>query len=386
MPGYDVIVLGLGAIGSAALHQLAKRGVRVLGIDCHSPPHAFGSSHGDTRITRLAIGEGIHYTPLAMRSHQIWREIERETGADLLTQCGELIISSENKSSFTHVPAFFENTFEAARRNRIVHELLDAVEIRRRYPAFNVRDDEFGYFEPEAGFVRPERCVEALLALARKHGARTHFDEQVLGFDADASGVTVATQSGSYRADRLIVAAGAWTPMLLGGDFEGLLRIYRQVLCWFEVDGNPAAYTPDRFPVFIWETQKTRQGIYGFPMIDPAGVKIATEQYDLTTTPALVDRRATPEELAATHRDFVAPYVHGVSARCAKSAVCLYTVTPDAGFIIDSLPGCERVIVASCCSGHGFKHAPALGEILSDLALGATSAFDLTPFCLARFG
>src|SRR5580692_10504360 len=163
MKRYQAIVIGLGAMGSAALYQLAKRGASVLGIDRYAPPHVHGSSHGDTRITRLAIGEGEHYTPLARRSHEIWREIEKETGADLLTVTGGLILSSPTKTAFTHVEDFFENTLAAARKHGIAHELLDAGEIRKRFPQFAVRNDEVGYFEKEAGFLRPEECVRSQL-------------------------------------------------------------------------------------------------------------------------------------------------------------------------------------------------------------------------------
>ena len=157
-------------MGSAALYQLAKRGVRILGIDRYAPPHELGSSHGDTRITRLAIGEGEHYTPLVKRSHALWREIERETGTSLLTPCGELIISSPNPSAHTHVAGFFQNTVDAARRHGIAHEMLDAAQIRSRFPAFHIRDDAFGYFEPEAGLVRPEACIAAELTLYKSAG------------------------------------------------------------------------------------------------------------------------------------------------------------------------------------------------------------------------
>src|SRR5271168_955765 len=191
MAKYDAIVIGLGAMGSAALYQLAKRGVRVAGFDRFSPPHDQGSSHGDTRITRLAIGEGAHYTPLVKRSHAIWRAIEKETGADLLTQCGELIISSTARKSSIHVEGFFQNTVDAARKFGIAHELLDANQIRARFPQFNVRDDETGYFEPEAGFVRPEACIGAELFLAEKHGATIHRNEPVLSFAPSANGVSV---------------------------------------------------------------------------------------------------------------------------------------------------------------------------------------------------
>jgi sarcosine oxidase len=382
----DVIVLGLGAMGSAALYQLAKRGVRVLGIDQFSPPHDLGSSHGDTRITRLAIGEGAHYTPLVMRSHEIWREIERETGTDLLAQCGELIISSDNKAAFTHVEGFFQNTVDAAKKFGIAHELLDATAIRARFPAFNIRDDEFGYFEPEAGFVRPERCIAAQLALAEKHGAAIQRNEKVLGFESASGRVTVRTDRGRYEADALIVAAGAWIPQLVGSEISGLLRIYRQVLTWFAVDGERREFAPGAFPVFIWELPDTRQGVYGFPDVDGAGMKIATEQYASTTAPDGGDRSVAMDDIVAMHRDYVAPYFRGVSARCTKTATCFYTVTPDAGFIVDRLPASDRVIIASCCSGHGFKHSAAMGEVLADMAQGTESRFNLTPFRLSRFG
>ncbi|HEY4125938.1 MAG TPA: N-methyl-L-tryptophan oxidase [Rhizomicrobium sp.] len=384
MSRYDVIIVGLGAMGSAALHQLAKRDVRVLGIDRFAPPHEQGSSHGDTRITRLAIGEGAHYTPLVKRSHEIWREIERETGADLLTQCGELIISSKNRKSSIHVDGFFQNTVDAACVHGIAHELLDASQIRARYPQFNIRDEEMGYFEAEAGFSRPEACIDAQLSLAKKHGAEIRMGETVLDFEPRANGVTVKTDRGVYQADKLVVAAGAWLPKFLGGDFGKLLKVYRQVLSWFAVDGDVAAYEPKRFPVFIWELPDSPQGIYGFPAID-GGLKVATEQYAATTSPDRVDRSVSAEEIEHMHRNYVAPYLKGVTSKCLKAKACLYTVTPDAGFILDTLPSSDRVIVASCCSGHGFKHSAAIGEALADKAEGLAGSLDLSPFRLGRF-
>jgi sarcosine oxidase len=381
---YDIIIVGLGAVGSAALYQLAKRGVRVLGIDRFAPPHEQGSSHGDTRITRLAIGEGAHYTPLVKRSHEIWRQIERETGADLLTQCGELIISSKNRKSSIHVEGFFQNTVDAARAHGVAHELLDASQIRARYPQFNIRDDETGYFEAEAGFVRPEACIDAQLSLAKKHGAEIRTGETVLSFTPSSNGVAVETDRGTYQADKLIVAAGAWLPKLLGSDFDELLKVYRQVLSWFAVDSDVAAYEPKHFPVFIWETRDSPQGIYGFPAID-GGLKVATEQYAATTSPERVDRSVSAEEIEHMHRNYVAPYLKGVTSKCVKAKACLYTVTPDAGFILDTLPSSERVIVASCCSGHGFKHSAAIGEALADKVEKRAGSLDLSPFRLGRF-
>jgi sarcosine oxidase len=386
MRDYDAIVIGLGAMGSATLYQLARRGARVLGIDRHAPPHALGSSHGDTRITRLAIGEGAHYTPLVKRAHAIWRELEKETRADLLTQCGELIISGAARRSSIHVEGFFQNTVEAARAHDIAHELLDAGEIRRRFPLFNVRDDEIGYFEPEAGFVRPERCMAAQLALAEHLGAKIHRNEIVETFEASSAGVTVKTDRGAYCADKIVIAAGAWLPQLLGGDFAALLSVYRQVVHWFAIEGDARALAPECFPVFIWELSDWPRGIYGIPSTDGASLKVATEQYAATTAPDSVDRSVSPQEIAEMHARVVAPNIKGITSRSVKTTVCLYTVTPDAGFIIDHLPQSERVIVASCCSGHGFKHSPAIGEILADMVQGRRPSFDISPFRLARFG
>ena len=295
MSRFETIVLGLGAMGSATACHLARRGNRVLGIDRFSPPHAFGSTHGDTRITRLAIGEGEQYTPLALRSHELWRELERETGASLMTCNGGLVISSAAKTSINHVENFFANTVAAARRFGIAHELLDAPAIRRRFPAFNIADDEYGYFEPSAGFVRPEACVAVHLAVAQGLGATLRCDEIVRGFDLSDGAVTVTTEKGAYRADRLIVTAGAWLPGLVGPEVSRHFTIYRQTLFWFDVAGRLTPFMPENFPIFIWELQDRKQGIYGFPAIDGAsgGVKIGAEHYDAATSAEAIDRIVT---------------------------------------------------------------------------------------------
>jgi len=242
MQRYDTLVLGLGAMGSAALLQLAKRGQTVAGIDQFSPPHNLGSSHGDTRVTRLAIGEGTHYTPLVMRSHELWREIEKESGRDLMTTTGGLIISSRSTTSRMHVQDFFGTTVAAAERYGIAHEILDARAIRQRFPQFNVRDDEVGYYEYEAGFLRPEACVAAQLALAEKYGASIHRNEKVLGFEESGTGVTVRTAKETYAADRLIVSAGAWLPQLIAGTYARPFKIRRQMLFWFAPEGSIAPF------------------------------------------------------------------------------------------------------------------------------------------------
>ena len=387
MERFGTIVLGLGAMGSAALYHLARRGHRVLGIDRFAPPHPHGSSHGDTRITRLAIGEGVHYTPLAIRSHELWRELERESGRMLLTCNGGLVISSEAKSSKTHVDGFLANTVAAARTYGIAHETLVASDIRRRFPPFRVADDEVGYFEPGAGFVRPEACVAAHLDCARSRGASVRVSEAATSFDADSRGVSVATERSTYAANRLIIAAGAWLPELLATPLARHFKIHRQVMFWFDVEASIASFVPERFPIFIWELQGRSQGIYGFPAIDgpQGGIKIATEAFSSSTSADTVDKAVGRDEIDATYERYVAPFVSGVNARCLKAATCLYTVTADFGFVIDVHPHSERVLIASPCSGHGFKHSPAIGEALAEWAIEGATRLDLAAFALGRF-
>lgn len=387
MARYDAIVLGLGAAGSATLYQLARQGAHVLGIDRYSPPHALGSTHGETRVTRLAIGEGAHYSPLAIRSHEIWRELEAATDAKLLTTNGGLIISGATSRKTFHGASFFATTVEAARRHKIPHELLDANQIRQRFPQFAITDAEKGYFEPSAGFVRPEECIRVQLKLAESLGAEILRNETVTGFAQEGNRVTVTTKHARFDADQLVVAAGPWLPGLLGDKYSRHFRILRQTLHWFDVEANHAQFTPDRFPIFIWELPNARGGTYGFPAIDgkSGGIKIATEQFEVTTTAESVNREVSAAEAESVYRDFVAPCFPAVGARCVKSAVCLYTVTDDFGFVVDRHPDFERIIVASPCSGHGFKHSAALGEAIADLTLDRKSRFDLRAFSFARF-
>lgn len=379
---FDAAVLGLGALGSATLFQLSRRGVRVLGIDQFAPPHPYGSSHGATRITREAIGEGRHLTPIAQRSHQLWREIEHEAGVSLFSATGLLILSGAERTSYTHVPNFFANTIAAAREHKIPHELLDASEIRRRFSQFRLRDDESGYWEPGGGYVRPEECIAAQLGLARKYGAKTQLNEHVSAFHAGAEGVILECANNTYCARTLIVAAGPWLPGLLESGPASAFRVFRQTTFWYPASDD--SFGVEQFPVFIWELSGRSQPLYGFPDIDGAGVKIATEQFETATHPANVDRNVSPAECGSMHQSYVAPFLPALGARCTRASACLYTVTSDFNFVIDRHPDDERVILASCCSGHGFKHSAALGEALAEITLEGKSRLDLAPFRRTR--
>ena len=301
----DVVVVGLGAVGSAATYHLAKQGRRVCGFDSYHPPHSNGSSHGETRITRLAIGEGEEYTPLAMRSHELWTEIHRETGVDLLVACGGLIISNRSEAKQSHgVSGFLDNTVRAAQKYKIPHEQLSAADIRSRFPQFRVADHEEGYFEPSAGYLHVEACIEAQLKLAKdRYGAELHTDTPIATYRAGRDGVEVVTASGeTYHADQLFVSAGAWLPKLVKLDppYNDLFRVTRQVMHWFDVPAPRERFAPPAFPVFIWEPAGKAQPIYGFPLTSldaSSGVKIATEGKDVVD-PDSVDRT----EPNGTHR------------------------------------------------------------------------------------
>ncbi|HEY7357360.1 MAG TPA: N-methyl-L-tryptophan oxidase, partial [Ktedonobacterales bacterium] len=227
---YDAIVLGLGAMGSATLYQLAKRGKRVLGLDQYVPPHTLGSTHGDTRITRQAIGEGAEYVPLTLRSYELWREIEQLTGQDLLTITGGLIMASQSSPDPMHgAESFLKTTIATAEQFGIAHSILETDQIRQRFPQFQLVGDEIGYYEENAGFLRPERCIEAQLALAERFGATIQTGEQALAYESDAtnSGVTVRTARGHYTAEKLVIAAGPWIGSLIEDTYARCFTVYR---------------------------------------------------------------------------------------------------------------------------------------------------------------
>ena len=382
----DVVVVGLGAVGCAALHRLALSGVRAVGIDRFHPPHDMGSSHGESRITRLAVGEGSAYAPLVRRSHDIWRELEAASGEELFLQTGGLIIGpSDGPASHHGKDDFVRRTIAVATEHAIPHEVLDANAIAARYPQFVLRGNEMACFEPSAGLLFPERCIAVQLRLATASGAVVHYGEAVTDIiDADG-GVTIRTGQRVVHAARAILTAGSWLPGLVGGRMREVTSVYRQTLHWFPVH-DPAEYAPGRFPVFIWmHGTADTDYFYGFPTL-PGGctVKVASEQYAGAVHPDEVDRKVSAIESKAMFGQHVEGRLRRVEAGVQRSAACLYTVTPDSGFILDSLSNQPNVLVASACSGHGFKHSAAVGELMARHALAA-GPVETGPFALARF-
>jgi len=370
---FDVIVLGLGAMGSAALYQLSSRKASVLGLDQFRPPHDLGSSHGETRITRIACGEGPEYSVFARRSHDIWRELERKTGRELLSQNGLLVISGQGPRAANHEkPAFLQTTIDAAKAAGVGYETLTGLAARKRFPAFNLRDDDVVYFDKVGGFVRPEACVQTQLELAEANGAVIRTGEAVTGFEQRDAVVEVRTAQAVYKARQLVVSAGAWLPGLLPANHRAPFTVRRQVLYWFRANGDSFdSFLPENFPVYIWQLPAP-QSIYGFPAVHgpDGGIKLATEQYSDESTPQSVDRTAGAAEIERMYETYVAPYFPALMPQPIRTKVCLYTCVAGARFIIDRHPELDRVIIASPCSGHGFKHSAAIGDALAQMALG----------------
>lgn len=371
----EAIVVGLGAMGSAACLQLAARGMSVIGLDQYEPPHPYGSTHGDTRITRLAVGEGAEYVPLVRRSHELWRQIEEETGERLLTQCGGVILSRP-------ASPFFEATRALAHRFAIGHERLSNAELRDRFPMFAVDDLTEGYYEPEAGYVRPEPAVRAQLELALRHGAELRLGERVHTWAAAAGRVAVTTDAGTYEAEQLVLCAGPWIPELFPEGTD-IFAVHRQLLYWFPVR---AGYGQLRdMPIFVWDFGGERpafvhlHGFYGFPAVDgpSGGVKLATETYKMTTKPDRHPHPASQAETAEMYRDYVQARLPWLGPEPVRTVSCLYTCTRGNRFVIDRHPDHEAVLIVSPCSGHGFKHSAAIGEAVAQWVVNGPAGPDI---------
>ena len=385
---FDTIVCGLGAMGSAAVYQLAKRGNKVLGLDRFSPPHANGSSHGESRIIRQAIGEGEEYVPLVLRSYELWREIEKEIGKKLLTITGGLTLESQKSEAVMHGRRdFLDQSIRCAAKFDICHEILETADIRKRYPQFAVTDER-AYFEYETGFLRPELCIEAQLHLARKHGAVVQTNETVVSVETrESSGVTVKTSRGTYYAEKVIVTAGPWIIRFLPPAYAPLFNVYRQVMYWFDIrEDCRSTFAPPGFPIFIWIFGRGGEfGFYGFPTLDGKTVKIATEQFTTVTDPDHAQTAVGMEEKQLMYRDYVQGRLPEISDRCETAASCLYTTAPDSNFVIDVHLDNDRIMIASPCSGHGFKHSAAIGEVLAEQVVDGKSEIDISSFSLTRF-
>lgn len=368
--GYDTIVLGLGAVGSAAAYHLARRGRRVLGLDRFAPPHTYGSSHGGSRIIRKAYFEGAMYVPLLDRAYVLWRELEREADTTLLHLTGGLMIGGKDST-------LIRGARESAEAHGIPHELLPAGTVQARFPAFRLPDDHVALWEPEAGWLDPEACIRAHLDAARRHGADLHVDEPAIAWHADAEGVEVTTGRAAYRARTLAVCAGGWMKELVP-DLDLLLRVERQVNGWFRPKADARVLAPERCPVYLWEYAPGFL-LYGFPDLG-RGVKAGLHHHGVCVDhPDALQRDVEAGDVEAL-RGVLRRLLPGADGPLVHAATCFYTNTPDEHYAIGRHPRDARVVVASACSGHGFKASSAVGEAVADLVEGGPAHVDLAPF------
>jgi sarcosine oxidase len=373
VPGYDVIVAGLGGMGSAAVHHLAARGHRVLGLERFGPGHDRGASHGGSRITRQSYFEGAEYVPLLLRAYELYDRLAADSGRDVITLTGGVMVGRPESRTVSGALA-------SARQWGLEHEMLDAAELRRRFPTMAPTPDEVALYEAKAGFVRPERTVLAQLDLATKHGADLRFHEPMESWEpAAGGGVRVRTASGEYTAGQLVITPGPWAPRLLA-DLGVRFRIERQVQHWFRPRGDLDAFLPDRHPIYIWEPAEGSQ-MYGFPAIDgpDGGAKIAFFRRGTETTPEALDTSVHPAEIDEMARG-AGRILPDLPGEWLRGEPCMYSTTPDEHFVISRHPAHEAVTVACGFSGHGFKFVPVVGEVLADLATAGTTAHPIDLF------
>ncbi|GAA2604855.1 N-methyl-L-tryptophan oxidase [Paractinoplanes durhamensis] len=372
MSSYDVIVVGLGGMGSATVLQLAARGVRVLGLEKYGPAHDRGASHGGSRITRQSYFEGAEYVPLLLRSYELFDQLATDSGRDVIMLTGGLMIGRPESRTVSGSRA-------SAEKWGLRHEILDAAEIRRRFPTLAPEHDEIALFEAKAGLVRPEATVAANLELAGRKGADLRFDEPMTSWEPAGDGVRVTTAKGTYTAGQLVITPGPWAPELLA-DLGVPFAIERMVQFWFTPRGGIDPFRPDRHPIYIWEDTEGGQ-IYGFPAIDgpDGGAKIAFFRRGTPTTPDTLDTEVHPGEIAEMTA-YCGKRLPDLPGAFLRGEPCMYSTTPDEHFVISRHPAHEAVTVACGFSGHGFKFVPVVGEIVADLATTGTTAHPIGLF------
>lgn len=375
-PHYDVIVAGVGAMGSAACWHLARRGSRVLGLERFDLGHAMGSSHGLTRIIRLAYFEGSHYVPIVRRAHQLWRETGEAAGQKLLHVTGSLDLAPEGQGPV-------ESSLQSCLEHGLEHEVLGHAEIARRFPAFHLPAGHVALWQPEGGFVASEKAIYAHVGLAQAKGAEIRTGEPMLDWRPTADGgVIVRTERGSYSAGRLVITSGGWIADAVPA-LAARVRTVRQAIGWFTTR-RPELFREGVFPVFILTVEEG--SFYGFPLYEHPGFKLGGPHFGREPMdPRDPDRTPSPHQLRLI-RECLARYLPDAAGDPLTVKGCIYTVSPDEDFVIDAVPGVPQAVFASACSGHGFKFASAIGEILADLSTSGRTPFDLSPFALARFG
>jgi sarcosine oxidase len=367
---FDAIVVGVGGMGSAALFHLARRGRRALGLERFSVPHELGSSHGVTRIIRLAYYEDPAYVPLLRRAYELWRGLEERTGEPLLHVTGSVDAG----------PEVFEGSLRSCEEHDLPHETLSGAELGRRFPAYRLPPETEALLQPDGGFLEPERCIVAHAREAEALGASVRTGERVLGWEPAGDGVRVRSERGTYEAERLVLCAGAWSESV--ARLPGLVAAERQVLAWLE-PLEPGLFEPARFPVFNLVVPEGRW--YGFPVFGLPGFKVGRYHHrEEVVDPDAFDREPGPEDEALL-RGFVERYFPAGAGPTASLKTCLFENSPDEHFLLDLHPEAPQAVVAAGFSGHGFKFCSVVGEIAADLALDGDTRHDIGFLTLSRF-
>lgn len=370
---YEVIIVGLGAMGSAAAYHLAQRGVRVLGLDQFHPPHNFGSSHGLTRIIREAYFEDPLYVPLVQRAYELWADLEKPSGIQLLLKTGGLMIGPSEL-------ALVSGASRSAEQHNLPHEILNSTNLSQKFPLFKVDDDPMAVWEPRAGILFPERAIRTHLDLAASHSAQLRFNEPVRNWEPAGKGVRVVTDANSYTAKHLVLSPGAWMNGLLPV-LKLPLTVERQVLYWFKPALHAEMFRPDQFPIFIRQYDRDRF-FYGFPDLGD-GVKVAFHHQGGKIDPDSLSQAVEQKEIEEIRR-VLNKYLPDANGELLSTAVCMYTNTPDEHFILDHHPKFPQIVLASPCSGHGFKFSPVIGELIAGMIEGKAPRFNLGLFKIAR--
>jgi sarcosine oxidase len=371
---YDCLVVGLGIMGSACLYELAKRGFSALGLDRFSPPHDRGSSHGFSRIIRASYFEHPAYVPLVLRSLELWRRLEGEARRPLLREVPCLCLGPEGGR-------LVSGALSSLSSHGLRHERLMGREVTERYPFILPPDGYSAALEPSAGILAPEACVEAHLEAAARRGAKVHIWERVLGWKADDGIFRVLTEKAQYRASSIILCAGPWTPGLLR-DLGLPLSCERQVMFWFATDRRVTSLRLDDIPIIIAETQAGL--FYAVPEAERGLVKVARHHGGARCDPDRISRRVDEADLEPVLR-FLRDYIPVLAGDPSGAKVCIYTNTPDEHFVIDRHPAHRAAVIVSACSGHGFKFAPVIAELASELVEDRTRECPIPLFRLSRF-
>ena len=361
---FDVVVIGLGAVGSATLYQLSKRGIAALGIDQFEPPHTMGSSHGETRITRLAVGEGEEYVALAKRSHEIWAELEAASGQKIRTKTGGILLDSGLDPWSKHgVEGFWERTLRYAQNQEISHRVLEYQEFKESYPPFLLPPSGKVYWEEEAGYLFPEVAIRVQLEEAQKQGATVWISSKVTAIQAQGEYFQIQVEGKEILAKQVVLSAGGWVKDFLPLPIQKKLKICRQVLYWIAVEEGYADW--EHYPIWMWGYGPAPEDfIYGFPSLDGKSIKMASESFVEVDHPDQLNREVTVEEQEIFWNTKVEGKLLGLKKQFLKTSVCFYTVTEDSQFLIEAMAGDKNFLWVSACSGHGFKHSAALGEDL----------------------